>query len=96
MACTQYTLYANGSGVLSASFRICGDNTPTTIYVTGLTANQAYPTKYSIVNGTLSTAYGSVTATGVTSQGYAYDYVLAPWAGYSLQSSVSALSAHGV
>ena len=102
MACSTYQLFFNGSGVLSAFYRSCGDYTPMTVSLTGaagaLYGTVNVSTYQNNVSATTLVVYtGSAPASGIgVLPGYVYNEPVRPWAQYVISNAVSALSAHGL
>lgn len=104
MACSRYLFRYGTGGVLSASYQLCGDNTPITVTATGGTSGAAYSATDLpgfVVNGggvviattgTVTTYTGFFSAGGASVPGYVYTTSIKPWAQFVLTSVVSAAS----
>lgn len=104
MACSRYLFRYGTGGVLSASYLLCGDNTPTTITATGGTSGAAYSATdlpgYVLngggviiaTTGSVVTYTGFASAGGASVPGYVYTTIVRPWAQYVLSTAVSAVS----
>jgi hypothetical protein len=103
MACSRYLFRYDASGVLSASYLLCGDNTPVTVTATGGVSGAFYtaqnltgyvPGGGGVViatTGSVTTYTGFASAGGTPVPGYVYTTTIAPWAQYVLTNAVSAL-----
>lgn len=104
MACSRYLFRYGTGGVLSASYLLCGDNTPTTVTATGGASGAFYTATdlpgY-VVNGggviiattgSVTTYTGFSSAGGTPVPGYVYTNVVRPWAQYVITTAVSAVS----
>jgi hypothetical protein len=104
MACSRYDLYYGGTagagnGVLTVSYRNCGDRTPMTISVTGGLSGAYYgqviaSTDYDVPK--LTTTVGYASAGGAPIAGMVFNVPVVPYATYVVSNAVSALSAHGL
>lgn len=105
MACSRYLFRYGTGGVLSASYQLCGDNTPVTVTATGGTSGAAYSATdlpgY-VVNGggvviasigSVITYTGFASAGGTSVPGFVYTPSVVPWAQFVLTSAVSSISA---
>ena len=106
MACSRYQLFYGTGGVLSVTYRLCGDGTPTTLTDSGGLSGNPYlsaglvggvgPGIIIAETGSVVTTTGYASAGGTPVPGFVYDYKIAPWATYVNSAAVSALSAHGI
>lgn len=104
MACNKYQFYYGTSGVLSASYLLCGDLTPVTLtdsggvsgspYLSGGLVGGAGPGIVIAVTGSVRTYVGNAVA-GDAIPGYSYTYNYAPWAQFVNTAATSALSSIG-
>lgn len=104
MACSRYLFRYGTGGVLSATYLLCGDNTPITVAATGGISGAFYTAEnlpgyvtggggvVIATTGSVTTYTGFVSGGGTTVPGFVYTTTIAPWAQYVLTSAVSAAS----
>jgi hypothetical protein len=104
MACSRYQFRYGTGGVLSATYQLCGDDTPISITKTGGVSGAFYTTTdlpgY-VVNGggviiaslgSVVTYTGFASAGGASVPGFVYTPSIAPWAQFVITNVVSAVS----
>ena len=99
MACSRYLFRYGTGGALSATYNLCGDNTPITLTATGGASGAVYTTEGSpgyVVGGggvVIATVGSVITYTGFASAGgtpvpgFVYTTVIAPWSTYTATSA---------
>ena len=104
MSCSRYLFRYGAGGILSATYLLCGDNTPVTVAATGGVSGAFYTspdlpgaaqTGTGVIiatTGSVTTYTGFVSAGGAPVPGFVYTTVVRPWAQYVLSTAVSAVS----
>ena len=103
MACSRYLFRYGTGGVLSASYLLCGDNTPISITATGGASGAFYTATdlpgYVIngggvviaTTGSVTTYTGFSSAGGASVPGFVYPVILKPWSQYVVASAGAGL-----
>ena len=93
MSCSIYSFRYGTGGVLSATYRNCGDNTPFLISETGGVSGAPYLSgggNFVITDNSIVTYTGALSA-GAKVGGFVYNEPVLPWAQYVLSTAVSAV-----
>lgn len=103
MACSRYLFRYGAGGVLSATYLLCGDNTPISVTATG-GASGAFYTGTDLVGavangggafiattGSVITYTGFASAGGTPVPGFVYPVILKPWSTYVVASAGAGL-----
>jgi len=104
MACSRYDLYYGGTagagnGVLTVTYRNCGDRTPMTLSVTGGLSGAYYGQVIASTDSdvpALTTTVGYASAGGAPIGGTVYKEPVRPWVQYVTTNAVSAVVNHGL